>query len=180
MQYDNNGMNGIAADGEALRQERDRLCAELEACRYDLRQARFELAQAREIQESLEERLHASGEVASAAVTATPRNRPEAAWPVKVWQRVTMSADRRALQQEVDLLRQSTLFDPEWYLAEYPDVANEGLDPAEHYLRFGAHEGRDPGPQFSTGGYLRDHPDAVERGINPLVHFLGSGYGTGA
>ena len=33
-------------------------------------------------------------------------------------------------------------FDPEWYLAENPDVAASGYDPLEHYVLFGYGEGR--------------------------------------
>ncbi len=40
----------------------------------------------------------------------------------------------------------SPLFDPEWYLAHYPDVAKAGADPYFHCLRFGLAEGRQPGP----------------------------------
>ncbi|QTF91062.1 MAG: hypothetical protein J5F18_11275, partial [Halomonas sp. BM-2019] len=35
-------------------------------------------------------------------------------------------------------------FDPEWYLAEYPDVAAAGMDPWLHYCRHGRAEGRLP------------------------------------
>ncbi|WP_370225099.1 hypothetical protein [Pararhodobacter marinus] len=35
-------------------------------------------------------------------------------------------------------------FDPEWYVATYPDVALTGMDPAEHYQRFGRMLGRQP------------------------------------
>ncbi|MDQ7727293.1 glycosyltransferase [Halomonas sp. SpR8] len=35
-------------------------------------------------------------------------------------------------------------FDAEWYLAAYPDVAQAGVDPWEHYQRHGAEEGRLP------------------------------------
>lgn len=38
----------------------------------------------------------------------------------------------------------SGLFDPQWYLKEYPDVAASGLDPVVHYVRFGEKEGRRP------------------------------------
>ena len=40
-----------------------------------------------------------------------------------------------------------TLFDADWYLAQYEDVARSGLDPLAHYLKHGAAEGRDPGPK---------------------------------
>lgn len=40
----------------------------------------------------------------------------------------------------------SPVFDPQWYLAQYPDVAKAGADPYFHCLRFGLAEGRQPGP----------------------------------
>ncbi len=62
-------------------------------------------------------------------------------------------------------------FDAAWYLATYPDVAEAGMDPMEHYLVRGFREGRDPSADFDTRyyrwRYLRDAPDAV-----PLLHFL--------
>ena len=72
---------------------------------------------------------------------------------------------------ELQTLRASTLFDPAWYLARYPDVGAGGMDPALHYLLHGAREGRDPGPDFSTVDYLLRYPDVAEAGFNPLVHY---------
>jgi hypothetical protein len=85
-----------------------------------------------------------------------------------------MSPEQRAMLEDVELVRASKWFDAEWYVAEYPDVANAGTDPAEHYLRHGAPERRDPGPMFNTDAYLRDHPELVDSGVNPLLHFLRS------
>ncbi len=65
----------------------------------------------------------------------------------------------------------SALFDRDWYLQRYPDVAASGQDPAAHYARFGAIEGRDPGPAFSTAGYAMANPDVAAAGANPLVHY---------
>lgn len=73
----------------------------------------------------------------------------------------------------------SGLFDRNWYLANYQDVAEAGLDPLDHYLRFGAREGRDPSPAFSTTAYLQNNPDVLEGGHNPLVHFVCYGYAEG-
>ncbi|HMI20279.1 MAG TPA: sulfotransferase family protein [Sphingomonas sp.] len=53
------------------------------------------------------------------------------------------------------LIRNSGLFDAEYYLARYPDVAASGLDPVDHYLRIGAAKGYDPSPLFDTGYYAR-------------------------
>ena len=37
-------------------------------------------------------------------------------------------------------------FDPVWYLQAYADVREAGIDPWDHYLRVGRHEGRHNGP----------------------------------
>lgn len=69
----------------------------------------------------------------------------------------------------------SQLFDAEWYLQSYPDVAAAGIDPFAHYVSIGASEGRDPSPNFSTLRYLRRHPDLAKAGVNPLLHYLDFG-----
>ena len=78
----------------------------------------------------------------------------------------------REEKEKIALLRSSGLFDEEWYVATNKDVAEHGFDPVEHYLRYGAAEGRDPSPTFSTRRYLEIHPDVAEAGLNPLVHYV--------
>ena len=56
---------------------------------------------------------------------------------------------------DADLIRGSGLFDADWYRAHYPDAAQTGLDPVDHYLQLGAAKGYDPGPLFDTGYYAR-------------------------
>jgi hypothetical protein len=58
---------------------------------------------------------------------------------------------------------------------QYPDVAKHGIDPVEHYVRFGAKERRDPSPCFSTKDYLERYPDVLESNENPLFHFITRG-----
>jgi GT2 family glycosyltransferase/glycosyltransferase involved in cell wall biosynthesis len=65
----------------------------------------------------------------------------------------------------------SSLFDAEWYAHQYPDCVILRIPPHEHYLKYGAMFGRDPGPNFGTADYLRKHPEIVDAKINPLVHF---------
>ena len=77
------------------------------------------------------------------------------------------------------LLRGSSLFDADWYLWQYPDIAASKMDPVVHYLGHGASEGRDPGPGFSTRGYLTRNPDVGAAGMNPLVHYLRYGKAEG-
>ncbi len=83
------------------------------------------------------------------------------------------------LHDNVSLISSSLLFNAKWYLAEYPDVARAGMDPAQHYLQFGVLEGRDPGPNFSSINYLRANPDVQDAGINPLIHYIKHGEGEG-
>ncbi|MEE2001487.1 glycosyltransferase [Alkalimonas sp. MEB108] len=73
-------------------------------------------------------------------------------------------------QRQLQLLQQSDLLDPDWYLATYSDVAKAGMEPALHYLRYGGSENRDPGPNFSSSGY-RLHQRIANK-VNPLVHYL--------
>lgn len=64
------------------------------------------------------------------------------------------------------------LFDPNFYLAMYPDVAQAVTRGAfrsglQHFLEFGQFEGRNPSSRFSNRVYLAENPDvaaAVARG----------------
>lgn len=77
------------------------------------------------------------------------------------------------LRADVALVRRSGLFDDTWYLQRYPDVANSGMDPLEHYLLHGASEGRNPSPAFSTTDYVSSHPEIKDsNNKNPLIHFI--------
>ena len=89
------------------------------------------------------------------------------------------TGERAAKRRAVALLQRSALFDGQWYLRNYPDVAENGLDPARHYLDFGWREGRDPSPHFSTSDYLRANADVAHSGSNPLLHFIEFGYSEG-
>jgi len=79
------------------------------------------------------------------------------------------------LQDQMELITSSGLFDEEWYLERYPDVQSARSPAAEHYLRFGATEGRDPGPLFDTRAYLAAHADVSTAQMNPLVHYIRHG-----
>lgn len=78
---------------------------------------------------------------------------------------------RRVVRRKKD----NPLFDGDFYLAAYPDVAASGVDPYWHYLAHGAGEGRNPNPMFETRYYLERYPDIAENGVNPLVHYFEHG-----
>jgi GT2 family glycosyltransferase/glycosyltransferase involved in cell wall biosynthesis len=66
-------------------------------------------------------------------------------------------------------------FDPEWYVARYPDVVRSGTDPLVHFVHFGAAECRDPNRFFDSAWYLSHYPDVAHAGQHPLLHYLQAG-----
>jgi len=74
------------------------------------------------------------------------------------------------IEDEIEIVRNSKFFDANWYLSQYIDIANAGLDPARHFAEYGWREGRDPGPLFPTSLYLQYHPDVSSANINPLIY----------
>ena len=82
---------------------------------------------------------------------------------------------RNRLKREIEILRNSELFDTKYYLQKNPDIAASSIDPYKHYLIFGANEGRNPSQAFNTNLYLLRYPDIQIAGINPLVHYLTHG-----
>lgn len=73
------------------------------------------------------------------------------------------------------LTNNSEYFDRQWYLNNFADVRDAGIDPLLHYLNFGWFENREPGPKFNTKHYLQQCPHAKDSGLSPLVHFLTTG-----
>ncbi len=61
-------------------------------------------------------------------------------------------------------------FDPAYYLETYPDIAAAGIDPFEHYVNYGAKEGRNPSARFNTKFYARRYLDG-DTAQNPLLHW---------
>lgn len=84
-------------------------------------------------------------------------------------------SDEQARQKRLTTIRSSGLFDPDWYLRRYPDVAMLDIDPVQHFLDVGAALLRDPGPGFSTRHYLKANPDVATGSVNPLLHYLARG-----
>ncbi|HEV2301419.1 MAG TPA: rhamnan synthesis F family protein, partial [Stellaceae bacterium] len=72
--------------------------------------------------------------------------------------------------------RVADLFDPLFYLAEYPDVALAGSNPLLHYLTDGAREGRRPHPFFDPEYYCAQKPAAAG---NPLLDYAEAGSAQG-
>ncbi len=67
------------------------------------------------------------------------------------------------------------LFDINWYLVQYPLVAEAGINPLWHYIKEGVSAGLDPSPLFDTDWYLKANPEVAQTGVNPLAHYLSTG-----
>ncbi len=100
-------------------------------------------------------------------------------WIVVFIKRVASPHARKRRVEGLTLLRNSPLFDAEWYLNRYPDVRAAAIDPGVHYLESGWREGRDPSPSFSSGSYLRSNADVARAGLNPLLHYIEFGRSEG-
>ena len=71
-------------------------------------------------------------------------------------------------------LMRSPLFDWQWYLEQYPDVRAAKVHPADHFLKYGGVENRNPSTAFDIERYLQEHPALRDSETNPLLHFLAS------
>ncbi len=180
---DRGGSNNASADMAQrlaeLIDEREALAAELKAVKRKYRRAATD-AQAVKSENIL---LRTQLADAEAKLAATERKSVVAisrkfihSLSAGLKPRQSMKAQRA---EQSDLVRKSHLFDADWYLATYADVAEARLDPAVHYVTEGGLEGRDPGPEFSSSRYLKANRDVAQSGLNPLVHYLEHGLAEG-
>jgi len=68
-----------------------------------------------------------------------------------------------------------SLFDAVYYLSENKDVAEEGVDPFDHFMTHGWKESRNPSAIFNTTVYIENNPELLVENINPLYHFIKNG-----
>lgn len=78
---------------------------------------------------------------------------------------------------EYSIINFSWLFDSDFYLKKYPDVANSGIDPLHHFITIGARELKKPNSWFDIHKYIVEHKHKMN-GQNPFVHFLINNHNT--
>jgi glycosyltransferase involved in cell wall biosynthesis len=85
--------------------------------------------------------------------------------------------EARVIEARIDYLviKQSGLFNSDWYTAQYPDVRTAEADPILHYMNHGYQEGREPSPEFNTNVYL--DPRYINDGSKQpaLLHYIKKG-----
>jgi len=79
---------------------------------------------------------------------------------------------RFTLSGNLDLISQSGLFDPEYYLGTNKDMKAAHMNPLKHFYFYGWKEGMNPSQEFNTNYYLAANEDVKTSGINPLVHYI--------
>ena len=70
------------------------------------------------------------------------------------------------------IIAQSKYFNKRWYLKTNLDIKQSGIDPIEHYIKYGWKEGRNPSKYFDGNRYLDKHQDVKKAKMNPLIHYL--------
>jgi hypothetical protein len=78
------------------------------------------------------------------------------------------------------VVRQSGLFDADWYLRSYPDVREARIAPFAHYCVYGWKESRSPNFYFDPAWYCSRDPRLWDAGRNPLCDYIESGEKNGA
>lgn len=76
-------------------------------------------------------------------------------------------------KRQIEIVKDSPLFDAKWYLAQNQDVKAQKIGAAKHYVKYGWKEGRNPSPDFDGNAYLNTYPDI--RNVCPLVHYILNG-----
>lgn len=72
---------------------------------------------------------------------------------------------------EYILIRNSVLFDQNYYISQRIDLKNSKINPLWHFVRHGWKEGLSPSVFFDAQYYLRFNSDVYNK-INPLVHYI--------
>ena len=76
-----------------------------------------------------------------------------------------MSFNEFLMLESYDIIKESELFDIDWYLNEYEDVKYNNIDPIYHYLTVGVDENCKPNPKFEEFKYDNSK-------LNPFVKFI--------
>lgn len=143
----------LTAKNKELERENEKLNAKLKRKSLAEKQLRLQVAELRSIKQSPSWKVTKSIDKINAKVSRNAKQRSQ-------------------LLENVALVYSSDYFDADWYLSTYKDVKESGVDPAEHYLVFGAKEGRRPSAEFDGDWYLKRNTDVAKSGMNPLLHFL--------
>jgi len=76
---------------------------------------------------------------------------------------------------DIDTIKNSGLFDEEFYYKSYEDVKISGVDAVTHYVLYGHDEGRLPNLEFDKAEYERLYKASIEGNENLFAHYIKRG-----
>ncbi|HNX68298.1 MAG TPA: rhamnan synthesis F family protein [Candidatus Omnitrophota bacterium] len=79
------------------------------------------------------------------------------------------------LEKDETTIRQSGLFDENYYVQKCESYFHPDTNRVIHYLLYGTHEGLWPNRYFSPNEYRKLNPDVVKRDVEPFVDYLTRG-----
>ena len=90
------------------------------------------------------------------------------------WRSLNSEKRKRIRQRREDYLTllNSPLFDADYYLSKYPDVARRGEDPILHYLTHGSSEGRWPSAAVEPGECAHFFPELSQSEGNLVLRLI--------
>jgi len=92
------------------------------------------------------------------------------------WSMLTRKKNSTKLEKAIAAVHATGLLQPEWYRNQNPDVARAGMDPTEHYVRYGERENRRPNPYFEPNWYKARAKGANNFDGPALVHYSQIGW----
>jgi hypothetical protein len=107
---------------------------------------------------------------------ATPKYFLEMIFGMKIEQIYKKTELNEEHQFIVKTIRDSRLFDEEYYLGKYPDIRANNIDPLVHYSLQGYREGRNPSIFFDSDAYYSMNADVKSANVNPLYHYIVAGH----
>ncbi len=83
--------------------------------------------------------------------------------------------NKEEILRQAEIIKESKLFDENYYYTTYPHIAQNNVDALLHYLIYGAKEGKNPNACFDSKLYLKAHFEVAEANINPFLHYVAQG-----
>ena len=82
---------------------------------------------------------------------------------------------KKSNSYNTSIIKDSGLFDEEYYIQQCPELSAHKVDLIEHYVNEGTHSEVYPSRYFIPREYRALHPDVVEAGVEPFFHYITKG-----
>ena len=132
--------------------ERDRLAVERNELVAQNAELNAQLLDIRKVlkaeREAFESRLNSAQETFRSATAIAGKEIGRCVQALLAVQKGGLFKKRPSFAEQARIVIANGLVDAQWYLVRYPDVAEANMDAAEHYVQFGASEGRIATPVF--------------------------------